>query len=201
MPDLLAPHLPGLVASLQAEAPGIELSIRPVPAKLNDFLASQECALSIAPNAFAGSATIQRRLGQLKFGVLHRREHPLACGRLTLKRWLKYAHVVVSIENGVQNPISRALEELGETRKVSLQVPTFLAGLMVASRSDLIMNAPLSLVGESLERFDLVARPLPLQVPPLQLSIMWHAKNQRDQAHAWLRERVHDYFKCILDER
>lgn len=201
MPDLLAPHLPGLVSSLQKEAPGIELSIRPVPAQLNDFLAGQECALAIAPNVFAGSATIQRGLGQLKFGVLHRREHPLACGRLTMKRWLKYGHIVVSIENSTQNPISRALDERGETRQIALQVPTFLAGLMVTSKSDLIMNAPLSLVGETLERFDLVARPLPLSVSPLQLSLMWHARNQRDPAHVWLRERVHCYFKRALDEK
>ncbi|GAA3509021.1 hypothetical protein [Actinomadura keratinilytica] len=43
-----------------------------------------------------------------------------------------------------------------------------------------------------MERLGLVALPIPLELPPLRLSLGWHARYDADAAHAWLRRRVRE---------
>jgi DNA-binding transcriptional LysR family regulator len=42
------------------------------------------------------------------------------------------------------------------------------------------------------ERLGLVWVPIPLPMPPLRLSLAWHARYDADPAHAWLRRCVRE---------
>lgn len=194
LPDILTLLLPRLSASLRAEAPGLALNVRSVPGDVNEFLSAGGRPLVVGPERFAGGATQVKRVGLLKFGVFFRKGHPLCRGKLTVKRWLSYPHIVVSIQNPTRNVISAELEKRGLCRNVGLVVPGFLAGLMVAAESDFVMNAPLSMAKEVTTRLGLVARPTPLSLDPVQISLLWHGREQSDPAHSWLRTKVHEFF-------
>lgn len=109
--------------------------------------------------------------------------------------------MVVSIGNPADNPIAKALAQQGHERAVGLTVPGFLAGLLVVAESDLLMNAPLPLAAEVARRLELVTRPLPIALAPVRLSLLWHARNRSDPAHAWLREQIHGFFAVALAAR
>ncbi len=194
LPDLLAPFLPKLMATLRAQAPGIQLKVLPVAGKLSETLSTAACDVAIAPQMLAGPNTLARPIGALRFGVFLGRSHPACRGRLTLKRWLAAAHVVVSVDNPADNPIAKALAEQGHERVVGLTVPGFLAGLLVVAESDMLMNAPLPLAADVAGRLELVTRPLPIALAPVRLSLLWHPRNRADPAHAWLREQLHGFF-------
>ena len=38
----------------------------------------------------------------------------------------------------------------------------------------------------------LQSAPLPFDMPPVQVSLIWHRQQQHDPAHAWLRQQLVD---------
>lgn len=201
LPDILTLFLPRLISSLHAEAPGLQLNVRTVSGDLSEFLRGGGRPLVVAPEQFADQATRVKRIGLLKFGVFFRKRHVLSRGKLTVKRWLSHPHVLVSIQNPRANVISSELEKRGLRRNVGLVVPGFLAGLLVVAESDLVINAPISIASEVTERLGLVARRMPLPLEPVQISMLWHGRDQSDPAHNWLRGRVHAFFQAEFRAR
>jgi len=69
-------------------------------------------------------------------------------------------------------------------------VPNFRAAMTIASQSQLLALVPAAY----LERMDgsaaLRAFELPVEVPPITVSQMWHPRLDRDPAHRWLRALV-----------
>jgi DNA-binding transcriptional LysR family regulator len=191
MPDLLAPLLPVLVGRLTRAAPNISLRVTTLPAQLGDGLAAGEPELALAPMRDAPPSTRSRALGEVKFGLVARRGHPILKGPLTVERWLAYGHVVVRTGNASPNVVSSSLERQGLQRRVGAEVPTFLAGLMLVAGSDLLMNAPMALVDELTVTLGLVTRDAPAPLPKFPAGLMWHERFQHDEGHAWLREQVH----------
>jgi DNA-binding transcriptional LysR family regulator len=191
MPDLLAPLLPGLLAELAVVAPHMQVRVTNVPPDLGAALASGAPMLALAPTAFVGEGVMSRSLGSLRFGVAARRGHPLFKKPLTVARWLSYGHVVLRVGNAAPNKVAEALSARGLTRRVAVEVPTFLAGLIVVAGSDLLMNAPASLVREVAHQFGLRSVEAPVALPTVPFALLWHERFQAAQDHRWARERVY----------
>lgn len=190
LPDLLVPLLPGLLAELAAVAPHVDVRLTSVAPGLAQSLAAGDPALALAPVGFVDDTTIARPLGELRFGVAARRGHPVLDRPLTVARWLAHGHVVVRIGNEGANLVGDALASRGLVRRVGVEVPSFLAGLMIVARSDLLMNAPIPLVNEVAEALGLVVRDAPIALPRVPFALLWHERFHADPAHRWARERV-----------
>ncbi len=198
VPDLLAPVLPRIIGMLQSEAPKLRLRVISIPPDIPEALATDDCWLALAPSHFANDRTRSRGLGELRFGAVARAEHPAFRGTLTLKRWLAYPHVVVSVGNRSANLVDQALREQGRTRSVGLMVPNFLAGLIAVATSNLLMNAPMPLGREVTDLLGVRTRKLPVPVAPVRLSMLWHERRHHEPAHTWLRGRVYELVKTWL---
>lgn len=201
LPDLLVPLVPGFLAELAADAPHVDLRISGVTPGLALALAAGEPALALAPVGFVDDTTIARPLGEIRFGVAARRGHPALDRPLTLARWLAHAHVVVRIGNERANVISDELDRRGLVRRVGVEVPSFLAGLLITARSDLLMNAPIPLVHEVAETLGLVVREAPIALPRVPFALLWHERFQSDPAHRWARERVFAAMRCRIGRK
>ena len=77
---------------------------------------------------------------------------------------------------------------------ILLQVPSFIAGAIVASQTDGVATLPANLAG-------LVARPLgmsvfkpPVSLPRIEIAQYWHERFHRDAAHRWLRALTFEMF-------
>lgn len=201
LPDLLLPLVPGLLAELAAEAPRIDLRISGITAALAGSLAAGDPALALAPVGFVGDAAIARPLGELRFGVVARRGHPVLDRPLTVARWLAHPHVVVRIGNERANLVADELSRRRLVRRVGVEVPAFLAGLLIVARSDLLMNAPIPLVNEVADTLDLVVCDAPIPLPRVPFALLWHERFQSDPAHRWARERVFSAVQRRLAKR
>jgi DNA-binding transcriptional LysR family regulator len=190
MPDLLAALAPQLVRALVAEAPGVEVHLTSVGPTLPATLAAEPPNMALVPSGFVDDDVRVRPLGDLRFAVVGRRGHPALRRPLTTERWLAESHVVVRVGNERTNVIGAELRRRGLKRSVGLEVPTFLAGLLVVARSDLLMNVPVPLVNEAARALGLQLRDAPIPLPSVRFTLAWHARFHHDAAHRWARERV-----------
>lgn len=201
MPDLLAPLLPSLLAQLTKSAPNIGLRVMNLPSSLGEGLGVGEPELALAPLRDVPPYARSRSLGDIRFGLVARRGHPILRSAITIERWLEFGHVVVRTGNAAPNLVGSVLEKHGLSRRVGAEVPTFLAGLHLVARSDLLMNAPLALVDELLETLGLVVRETPMPLPKFPAALVWHERFQHDEGHRWAREEVFALVQRRLGQR
>jgi hypothetical protein len=45
--------------------------------------------------------------------------------------------------------------------------------------------------------FDLVKRPLPIDVGAVATDMVWHVRYERDRKHAWLREQIRAIYRKL----
>ena len=118
--------------------------------------------------------------------------HPLSTlPEVSVSDYLAYAHVVASRRGRTAGPVDEALAELGLKRNIAAVVPGFPAALAVAQASDLVGLIPASfLIHQPAASYSMFE--LPVRVPGITLSQMWHPRVEADPAHRWLRQFMLD---------
>jgi DNA-binding transcriptional LysR family regulator len=86
--------------------------------------------------------------------------------------------------------IGDAIQKIGYRRKVGLVVPHLLTVPFLAARSEMLGIVPLRLARALSSSLELRIIELPLKIPPLTMSLVWHERHQQDAAHRWFREFV-----------
>jgi DNA-binding transcriptional LysR family regulator len=127
--------------------------------------------------------------------------HPIfAARKVTAKRFASSTHVTASQWGDFSGPVDESLERIGLRRNVAVVVPGFPDALRVAGSTDLVTIAPRSVLAgplplEKEARTRLRTFTLPVQIPEIRVSAMWHPRLDADPAHRWLRARVSACFK------
>jgi len=116
--------------------------------------------------------------------------HPLAMlPEVGISDYLAHGHVVASRRGHTAGPVDMALAERGLERTVAAVVPGFPAVLAVVQASDLVGLIPASfLIHQPAAAYCMFE--LPVKVPGITLSQMWHPRAEADPAHRWLRQFV-----------
>ncbi|WP_202125106.1 LysR family transcriptional regulator [Actinomadura physcomitrii] len=139
--------------------------------------------------------TTDTRLGLLledRISSVVRPGHPLAGRKVTLDEWCAAAQLINTRRGRLAGPIDEILAERGRARRITGTVPTVNTALTVVRGTDLLGFAAERLHRPLVERLGLVWVPIPLPMPPLRLSMAWHARYDADPAHAWLRRCVRE---------
>ena len=191
MPDFYAAVLaPKLLARLAREAPALDLDIlAPGPAAIetleND---AADAAVGLIDEAPAGIR--RRKLFEDGFVTLMRAEHPAAGRTLTLERYLRLDHVVVSVTGVGPAPVDEMLSAMGRTRRVKMRVPNFFSAVEIAARFDLVVTLPASLARTASGMGRFVLLPPPVDPGRFAISLVWHARHQDAPRHVWLRRTI-----------
>jgi DNA-binding transcriptional LysR family regulator len=204
MADATAAELiPGLVDTLEHEAPGV--SLRVVPLTTRDprrLLDEESCDLAVGyfpalladltASAQSGEALpfFYQRLYLGEYVCVMRKGHPLANGPLTLQRFCDARHMLVSFSGRAFGFIDEALAALGHTRNVVLTVNQFFTAGRVVANSNLLTVLPRHFVRVTGIAEQLELRPLPFAVSPVNVDAVWHRRSQQNSAHLWLRETL-----------
>jgi DNA-binding transcriptional LysR family regulator len=187
--------LPGIMARLVREAPGVELRVLTLGHDPASELAAGKLDLVImpAPAGDEGQGVRGRQILRDRFVCIARRAHPLAKKKaLTLSSFAGEAHALISPWGMEGGYVDDALAKLGLQRKVAVAVPHFLVGPHIVASSDLLLT-----VAERIAA--VLAGPLGLVVltPPTELgltgftlSILWHDRTHDDPARRWVRDLV-----------
>lgn len=204
MADATAAELiPGLVETLELEAPGV--SVRVVPLTTRDprrLLDEESCDLAIGyfPSVLA-DITSQAQSGEAmpfnhlrlydgEYVCVMRTDHPLASGPLTLNRFCAARHMLVSFSGRPYGFIDESLASLGRKRKVVLTVNQFFTAGRVVANSNLLTVLPRHFVRVTGIAEQLVLRPLPFEVSPVHVDAVWHRRAQQHSGHVWLRQAL-----------
>jgi len=195
--------IPGMVATLEAEAPGVSIRVVPLTTRDPRRLLDEETAdlavgyfpavltdLTAREQAGEAVAFSTQRLYAGNYVCVMRRDHPLAQGPLTLDKYCAARHLLVSFSGRPYGFIDEALTSLGRQRRIVLTVNQyFTAGRVVAS-SDLLTVLPRHFVRTTGIADRLMARPLPIDVPTVHVEALWHRRLQHNSAHQWLRQTL-----------
>jgi DNA-binding transcriptional LysR family regulator len=128
-------------------------------------------------------------LAQERYVVIMRPGHPLSRRRLDPDRYYRAAHALVSVVGGgLHGAVDAQLAASGRRRNVMVSVPTFLAGIDLVSRSDLLLSLPSRLAQHY--RALVTSRPLPVPSPSFDVVLVWHARTDGSLAHAWFRALI-----------
>lgn len=182
---------PGLIARAGAEAPGVRLRFvqksDKESAPLRDGSVDLETGVvgvTTGPEVRAQALFRDRFVGVVRTG------HPLGRGRMTPARYASGRHVSVSRRGLDEGPIDKAFEAHGLEREVVTIVGGFSTALALARASDLIATVPERHTGNL--RAGLHSFPLPISVPEITVSLLWHPRLDADAAHRWLRGCVRE---------
>ena len=83
------------------------------------------------------------------------------------------------------------LAKAGHARRIGLATPGFASILSLIKGSDLIASIPAKLAYLQ-KRSEFATFKLPLSVPSMAYSLIWHRRKTMDPAHAWFRGLIHE---------
>ena len=195
--------IPGLVDTLETEAPGVSIHLLPLATRDPRHLLDEESAdlavgyfpavlADLTARAQVGKAVAfsHQRLYDGKYVCVMRRDHPLASGPLTLNRFCAARHLLVSFSGHPFGFVDEALASQGRERRVVLTVNQFFTAGQVVVNSNLLTVLPRHFVRITGIADELVLRELPFEVPAVQVDALWHSRVEHSSAHIWLRQAI-----------
>ena len=178
-----------LIARVGHEAPGVRLRFVQKPDK--DSAPLRDGAVDLETGVVGKTTGPELRAQALfsdRFVGVVRMEHPLSQGKITPSRYAAGRHICVSRRGLAKGAIDEALTPLGLEREIITIVDGFSTALALARASDLIASVPARHT-ETL-RAGMHSFPLPVSVPEMTVSLLWHPRMDADPAHRWLRGLV-----------
>jgi DNA-binding transcriptional LysR family regulator len=186
--------LPGMLRALKRAAPKVTLQIK----RLNGLfdLPSSELdvcdfalgffPLPLPPGAgINGTALFRERF----VGVISKRCRGVGA-RFGLRQFLSLEHIRVNYSAEGPGLVGDAIQKMNRRRKVGLVVPHLVTVPFLAAQSEMLGIIPLGLARTLRRALGLRTVELPVELPPLTMSLAWHERHQHDAAHRWFREFV-----------
>lgn len=190
--------LPKLMQTITKTAPNIKI-VQHAINHLDSIKPFEESALDIAIGQFF-KAPMNLKVTSLFSDpgvVAADKSHPAFKKRkLTLKEYEKYPQVFVSLESRPdQNGLINMIEEQGCQLDVSLMTPHTIIALQALPGTKLMANVVERLANPFIKMLGLALREPPYKVPKYHAQMYWHARDQNDLGHQWLRELIKNIAK------
>jgi DNA-binding transcriptional LysR family regulator len=197
--------LPPLIARVGAIAPRV--SIRAMPLDSRQFELKLEAGeADLALGAFPKAARHLRRQRLFFDGYVTvvRDGHPRIAALRSRTGFLAERHILVTASetgHAAHVTVQRVMASQISPSNVMLQVPSFIAGAIVAAETDGLMTLPANLAKRLAKPLGLTAFETPITLPRIEISQYWHERYHRDAAHRWLRSVTFDLFGTTVRRR
>jgi DNA-binding transcriptional LysR family regulator len=186
--------LPHLLQALKRSAPRVALQIKRLKGIFDLPVAELDLcdfALGFFPLPLPpGEGLNGTMLFKERFVGIISKRHPMGHRKFTLHRFLSLEHIRVNYSEEGPGLIGDAIQKIGHRRQVGLIVPHLLTVPFLAAQSEMLGIVPLRLARALSSPLGLRILELPLKIPPLTISLVWHERHQQNAAHRWLREFV-----------
>ncbi|MCU0093360.1 LysR family transcriptional regulator [Pseudomonas koreensis] len=182
--------LPGLIRTLRAEAPGIDLQISHasregmVEGLLNGDIDLAAGVLPELPGEVRSTPLFEEH-----YVCLLDRQNLPAGGILDLPTYLSRPHVLLEMRGSGTPEIERTLTALRERRRVAISLPHWSVAPRFISGTDLILTVASRALSE-VDDESLVVVPPPFEIAPFTFVSAWHKRRGGDQALNWLNRRI-----------
>lgn len=182
--------LPPLIERLASEAPGIDVLIQPSARQMLSGLEAGDFDCALAPISVPKDGVHSAPLFEDHFVSLVRKGHPILRGRMSVERFAAAQHAFTAPAGSSGGVVDQALSELGMARRVTLQAAQFLVVPYIVAATDLVITLPERVAALFQRSLPLVAFAPPLELPPFTISLIWHARSERDPLQRYLRKTL-----------
>jgi DNA-binding transcriptional LysR family regulator len=176
--------VPRLLERLTKVAPKVDVSARPAVTEATLALEDGQLDLLIQPTR-SGEQTdgfhMQELWDERLVGVA-RRGHPLTKGRVTLERFARASHALVSPRGQPGGIVDDVLKQHGIPRRIAFTTPSFLVAPQVVAKTDLVMMLPARIAAALEAQLRLATFEPPLEVPGFRMAMFWHDRHDSDPA-------------------
>lgn len=189
--------LPKLIGVLARLAPGISVVSRPTP----DSLPATQLEAGTTDVAIAGfygtppAGFFQQKLFSDEFVVLARKKHPRIDKTLSLERYLKEDHIRIALHGDLKGELDRYLDKKKMSRKVVAGLSNFTSPSWILAETDLLLTAPKKLAERYAEYLPVRLFPSPIELKPLSVMQVWHARTKDDPFRKWMRLQIKNLFE------
>lgn len=180
-----------LVARVARDAPRVRLCFVARAGKSSASL--RDGTVHLETGVLGSGASPELRVQALfrdRFVGAVRAGHALGRGKVTPERLASARHVLVSQRGADRTQVDDALEAIGLARTVVTIVGSFSSALALVRASDLVAIVPERHTDNL--RAGIRSFALPLSLPGVTVSMLWHPRMHADPAHQWLRRCVRE---------
>lgn len=179
-----------LAKKLEEVAPNINIST--VPANMNrqnEMLHNAEVDLMIGKNIDLAEAVRSEHLMTPHFVVAMGHNHPIAQAKNTIdvEDFIAAQHLMISSSDNTSDITDSTLTGLGLKRRVAMSINQFSPAPAILKQSNLIAVLPSAAIEREIISGELAIYELPIELPPLQVSLLWHKRQDHDLGLSWLR--------------
>jgi LysR family transcriptional activator of mexEF-oprN operon len=193
MPDSIElALLPRLLAQLEAEAPKVRVRVRAID-RFEVLEQLDRDRLHLAVSGLLTEGTVhhkRRRLYGIDYLCLYDPARLPLAPPITLEDYVAVPHVLGSLRGDAHGVVDDALAPLGLRRTIAVTTPHFAAVPFHLKGARLLSTVPLPAARIFAERFGLAMSPVPVDLPDIDVSMLWHGSYDHDPAHRWLRGTV-----------
>lgn len=185
--------LPELMAIAGEQAPHMRFTVQPADVRrLSEYLRDGDFDLAMAFVRIPPSELRQTMLYPQRLVCIARNDHPQVRGPITLKQYCEQPHVRWGAQPVVhatmEAMIDEALEQLGQSRRVAMTVSSLTLLPGIVARSNLLASVPEQMASSARETLPVQLLPMPLDVPRVDVTMLWHERMHHDPGHKWLRD-------------
>jgi DNA-binding transcriptional LysR family regulator len=186
--------IPRLLRLFETLAPGARLDVWPLAPRGQVPHDLEQGTYDVAIGQFPEVPRAIRTevLFEDPIACLVRRDHPRIRSELTREQYAAERHLAVASVGNVELPFSldRLLEQVGIRRRIVASVRSLVVAPVVVAHTDLVCTASEIIVGALAADLGVRFVPMPIDLPPQPLHLVWHRRMQHDPAHTWFRTVV-----------
>jgi DNA-binding transcriptional LysR family regulator len=181
--------LPPLLEVLARSAPSAGIAVVPIASNPIGRLEDGSSDVVIAPFLQSSADVEVDALFDDGFVCAMRKGHPAARNRLTLTRFARLRHLLISPEGEGVAYVDHVLARAGLSREVVARVPHFAVAERLLVTSDLIATLPARLV-DRMDKASVVSVRPPFETQTFGMEAAWHRRTLASPAYRWFRSLV-----------
>lgn len=183
--------MPALVAHLRVVAPGVRLLLRNVDRiRILDDLDRGRVDIGIGIFEQGQAHHKRRVLNKESYLCVFNPELVGVEPPISLEDYVRLPHVLTSLVESAHGVVDVALAELGLKRVIAYTSPRFTVMPFIVRQAPVIATMHSRLARFFADALGLAVSPAPIALPDVSISMLWHASNDADPGHRWLRETI-----------
>lgn len=191
--------LPGLVARLRSQAPGLVLTVRPIPASLQlEHLDQGNIRLTVGHFPKVREVHEQTLLYSSGFSCIYNPDLLELPSPPTLESLVAHPHIHTSYTGDTPGLVDRILQKQGLQRHVVVQAATLLSIPFVVKQSPLVAVLPDLVTRLFMTHADLRIEPLVAEGLEFPISIVTHRRDRSDPLVAFVMQQMDSTMRALF---
>lgn len=191
-PDYLSRlFAPRLTERLSELAPRTTLEIAPWHENAFDDVSRGRIDAVLRPNRISPLLHSQQVLRSDMVCVVAA-DHPLCRQRLTLKSYLSYPHIMVTVMRSERTMVDEQLTAAGHRRPIGLRVPYFGSAVLAVENTSLIATVPRAAAQQYMREVKVRLLAPPFKFEPIRILMSWHPSTHNEPSLKWFRNLVRE---------